>query len=104
MGKVIFRKGKWVKVPDVKKGNPSMYGTLRGKVIKKSYKDGVFVQVDKNGQINDMFVFYRLNPVEDRIGERIRGWLFDKYHGRLLYSNFQELVNDITSIKEEENG
>lgn len=94
---VYLKNGRWVKTTPQKRGTLSnTYGILRGKVVKTSAKSGIFIQLDKNNQICDMFIFDRDFPKEDRIGERFRGPIFDKFHGRPLYSNWQELLKDLT--------
>lgn len=103
MANIVFKNGQYVKLPRQKRGTVSnFYGTLRGKVIKTSAQFGVFVQLDKNNQICDMFQFDRSLPKEERIGERVRGSIFDKYHGRPLYSNWKDLVSDLTGRKNNE--
>lgn len=68
---------------------------MKGKIIKTSAKLGVFVQVDKNSQICDLYKYDMNFPKEERVRERIRGKLYDKYKGRPLYSNWNELIQDI---------
>ena len=75
---------------------------MTGKVIKTSAKFGIFVQVDKNSQICDFYQYDRNFQKEDRIRERIRGWIFDKYKGRPLYSAWKDLVDDITKSYEQQ--
>ena len=69
---------------------------MRGRIIKTSTKDWIFVQLDKNGQICDFFRFDRSKPKEERIGERIRGELFNTYKGRPLYTAWNDLVDEVT--------
>ena len=71
-----------------------------GKVIKTSAKFGVFVQVDKNSQICDFYQYDRTYPKEERIRNRIRGRIFDRYKGQPLYSAWKNLVDDITKSYE----
>lgn len=73
---------------------------MRGKVIKTSAKNGVFVQIDKNNQVCDLFVYDKSLPKENRVRQRIRGSLFDTFKGRPLYTAWGDLV---TTITKEEN-
>lgn len=100
MGKVIFEKGQYKYVPDRKKGVPSYMGVLKGKVIKTSAKTGYFIQVDKNGQINDIFLFNRSFPADQRIREKVRGPIFDNFKGRPLFSAFKELCEILPDWEE----
>ena len=70
---------------------------MRGKIIKTSAKTGVYVQIDKNSQICDFYFYDKSFPKEERIRERIRGWLYDEFKGRPLYTAWNELVTKITS-------
>ena len=69
---------------------------MRGKVIKRSAKLGVYVQIDKNNQICDLYNFDRSFPKEERIRERIRGKVYDMFKGRPLYTAWTELVEILT--------
>lgn len=102
MANIVFKNGQYVKLPRQKRGTVSKFGTLRGKVIKTSAQFGIFIQLDKNKQICDMFQFDRSLPKEERIGERVRGGIFDKYHGRPLYSNWNDLIADLTGKRNED--
>lgn len=68
---------------------------MKGKVIKTSAKKGMFVQVDKNSQVCDIYKYDMNFPKEERIRERVRGYLFDTYKGRPLYNNWESLINDV---------
>jgi hypothetical protein len=70
---------------------------IRGKIIKTSAKMGYYIQLDKNNQICDIFRFDRNYPKEERIRERIRGYVFDMYKGQPLYTAWNSLVECLTS-------
>ena len=69
---------------------------MKGKVIKTSKSSGIFVQVDKNSQICDLYEYDRSLPKDERIRSRIRGWIYDKYKGQPLYSAWNNIVEDVT--------
>jgi hypothetical protein len=74
---------------------------MRGKVIKTSAKN-VFVQLDKNNQICDLFVYDKSQEKDARIKERIRGKVFDTFHGRPLYTAWNELIEFLNKDGENE--
>jgi hypothetical protein len=65
---------------------------MRGKVIKLSAKHGIFIQLDKNNQICDLFHYDRTFPKEERVRERIRGLIFDLFHGQPLYTAWKNVI------------
>jgi hypothetical protein len=70
---------------------------MRGKIIKTSAKLGYFVQLDKNNQVCDIYTFDRSLPKEERVRDRVRGYLFDTFKGRPLYTAWNDLVDTLTS-------
>lgn len=74
---------------------------LKGKIIKTSAKTGLFIQIDKNGQICDIYRYDRSFPKEERIRERVRGLIFDLFKGQPLYSAWKNLIA-FANRKEEE--
>ena len=71
----------------------SNYGKLYGFLVRKNKVDGLFFQVDKNGQICDIFNAVR----NEGIKNRVRGVLFDTYKGRPFSKKlFQELIEVVT--------
>ena len=75
---------------------------MKGKIIKTSAKLGVFVQVDKNSQICDLYRYDMNFLKEERVRERIRGKLYDTYKGRPLYNNWNNLIEDVIKDYEKE--
>ena len=70
-----------------------------GKVIKINSSDGVFVQIDKNSQICDLYQYNRTLPKEERIGARIRGKVFDEFKGQPLYTAWNNLIETVKSLE-----
>ena len=68
---------------------------MRGRIIRSS-NGWIFVQLDKNNQICDLFTYDKSRPKEERIRERIRGRLFDMFHGRPLYTAWNDIVEEVS--------
>lgn len=98
--KVIYKNGKFQKIPLQKRGTVSaQYGTLRGKVI-KAFPMSYFVQINKMNEICNIFLFDKSQEKENRIGAPVKGKIFEKYSGRPLYTAWNELISDLQKLEQ----
>lgn len=78
---------------------------LNGRVI-YSKKKAVFVQVDKNFQVCDLFEFNKKEAPTNRIGSRVYPDLLNTFRGRPLYTAWNgliEAINQKVELEEDSN-
>ena len=76
---------------------------MKGRKIFRNKKTIVFVQVDKNNQVTDLYEFNSKNPYEKRIGARCERQILSDFRGRPLVLCWNELIEALElPLNEEE--